>query len=118
MAELKKQVVEPWVAKLVGQYKATGINVVQSTATTDLGGQRAEGLRMKFFLDDTAGGAEAYWTLLDKRLVLAYFIRPRQSSRKSRAWVVDNPKKLKDRYRKEIAAGTSPYIKVPATYKH
>lgn len=83
MADLKKQVVDPWVAQLINQYKVAGISVVREAAYAEVGGQQAEGMKLKFFLDNNPGGAEAYWVLLDKRLVMLYFIRPDKVSDKA-----------------------------------
>lgn len=84
-ADLKKQVVDPWLAKLMNGYKDAGISVVREPANTEVGGQPAEGERLKFVFDGQLGGGEAYWALLDRRLVLAYFIRPDKTAEKASA---------------------------------
>jgi hypothetical protein len=83
MPELKKKVIDPWVTQLVDGYARNNIPLKQSPAATEVGAEKAEGIKLNFFLDDQPGGAEAYWVLLDKRLVLLYFIRPDKTSDKA-----------------------------------
>lgn len=83
MPDLKKQVIDPWLSGLLANYKAAGVTVVRSAVSAIVGGQSAEGARLKFFLDDQAGGAEAFWTLVNKRLVLLYYIRPDKTAERS-----------------------------------
>jgi hypothetical protein len=89
LPELKKRVVDPWVTQLVHGYIENKIPLEQSPATTEIASQQAEGVRLKFFLDNQPGAGEAYWVLLDNRLVLTYFIRPDKTSEKAvRGWDV------------------------------
>ena len=83
MPDLKKQVVDPWLTSLISQYTRVGIKVERSSAATEVGGEQAEGVRLKFSLDNQPGSGDVYWPLLDKRLVLIYFIRPDKTSEKA-----------------------------------
>src|SRR5258708_33883310 len=49
MADLKKQVVDPWLTQLISQYKTGGISVVREASTGEISGQQAEGMKLRFF---------------------------------------------------------------------
>lgn len=83
MPELKKQVIDPWLTKLLGQYTQAGIKVEQSPASTEIAGQLATGSKLNFMLDGQAGTGETYWLLLEKRLFLLYIIRPEKMAEKA-----------------------------------
>ena len=80
MAELKRTVVDPWLRQLVGGYNYAGLKFEQTPANTEVAGTAAEGTAFKFQLDGQAGGSYVFWTLLDKRLVILYFIRPEKKA--------------------------------------
>lgn len=83
MVELKKKVIDPWVKQLIEGYAKAQLKFKQEEATAEIGSEKAEGMRLKFYLDERPGTAEAFWTLMDKRLVLLYFIRPDKTSDKA-----------------------------------
>lgn len=83
MPALKKQVIDPWLTKLIGQYTQAGIKVERSPAATEVAGQQANGSKLSFMLDGQAGTGEAYWLLLEKRLFLLYIIRPEKMAEKA-----------------------------------
>jgi hypothetical protein len=83
MADLKKQSVEPWLARMVQGYENNGIKVQREAAASEIAGQSAEGARLAFELDGQKGIGEAFWTVLDKRLLLTYFLRPERTAKKA-----------------------------------
>lgn len=99
MADIKKATVDPWLTSLTDQYTKAGIAIERSPDTTEISGESVEGTKLKFSLDGQAGTGYAYWILLDKRLVLLYFIRPDKLAEKASAgW---------DVLRKSIRVGES-----------
>jgi hypothetical protein len=85
MADLKKQVIDPWIEKLVNQYTTEGVSIHREPATDKIGEADAEGIKFKFVLDNQQGGGQAFWSLIDKRLVLLYFVRPDKTADKATA---------------------------------
>jgi hypothetical protein len=80
MADLKKQVIEPWVGQLVKQYESGGVSITREPATDNIGESEAEGVRFKFAVDNQMGVGEAFWALVGKHLVLLYFVRPEKTA--------------------------------------
>ncbi len=76
MPTLKKQVIDPWLTRLLAQYSQAAIRVEQSPSTTEISGQKAEGTKLNLLLDGQPGTGEAYWLIIEKRLFLIYIIRP------------------------------------------
>src|SRR5262249_4917500 len=83
MADLKKQVVDPWVEKLVGQYTTNGVSIRPEPTTDTIGDSKAEGIVFKFTLDNQLGSGQAFWSLMDRRLALLYFVRPDKTAEKA-----------------------------------
>jgi hypothetical protein len=83
MTDLNKQTIEPWLASLIAMYTGIGMPVQRTSISSDIAGQAAEGAKLAFFLDDIGGTGEAYWAMLDRRLVLTYFIRPDKMAAKA-----------------------------------
>lgn len=87
LAKLKKQVVDPWLSQLIAGYEQASIKILRSPLTTEAAGQKIDGVRLQFMLDDQPGTAEACWLLLEQRLILLYFIRPdKQAEKANQGW--------------------------------
>jgi hypothetical protein len=83
MTDLRKQSVDPWLNRMVQGYENNGIKVQREAAASEIAGQPVEGARLAFELDGQKGIGEAFWTVLDKRLVLTYFLRPERTAKKA-----------------------------------
>ena len=84
MPELRKQVIDPWIASMIDQYKKiANIDVQRSDVKTQVAGEPTDGVKLAFTLDGQQGSVEACWALLGKRLVLLYLLRPDKKAEKA-----------------------------------
>lgn len=85
LADLKKQIIDPWVEKLVSQYQTGGVALKREPTTDKIGEFEADGIKFSFVWDDQLGAGQALWSLIDKHLVLLYFMRPDKTAEKATA---------------------------------
>ena len=84
LADARKRVVEPWIASLKNMYtNIAKVDVVQVETKIDAGGKTTDAVELKFNLDGQGGRVEAYWLLLEKKLVLVYMVRPDRTAEKA-----------------------------------
>lgn len=84
IADARKRIVDPWLESLQKLYSGiAGITLARLDVKTDARGQATDGVQFKFILDGQGGMVEAYWVLLEKKLVLVYMVRPDRTAEKT-----------------------------------
>lgn len=84
IADARKRIVDPWLDSLQKLYSSiAGITLARFDVKTEAGSQATDGVQFKFILDGQGGMVEAYWLLLDKKLVLVYMVRPDRTAEKT-----------------------------------
>jgi hypothetical protein len=74
LAAARHDITEPFVEALVEQFQKMGTRAERSTITTEVGGARAEGVRLRAVLGGVPGNADTYSLLLGRRLVMLSLI--------------------------------------------
>ncbi len=76
MAEAKKVLVDTYVAKTTKDLQQDGGRPQSLPASLDMGGVKAEGVKISASLGGEPGAAEIFWGLVGRRLVVLTFFRP------------------------------------------
>ena len=74
LAAARHDFTEPFVEALVEQFQKMGTSAERSTITTEVGGAKAEGVRLRAVLGGVPGNADTYSLLLGHRLVMLSLI--------------------------------------------
>jgi hypothetical protein len=80
--QAKTKIVDPYIAYTTKQFVDMGVKPEQATATTQIGGAEAEGVRITAVLDREPGEAGIYWTTLGDRLVVLTLFGPDKAIKK------------------------------------
>jgi hypothetical protein len=73
--DAKKAFIDPYIASTVKQFEAMGAKPQQSADTTDIGGLKADGVKVAANLGEP-GAAKIYWVLLGQRVVILTIFGP------------------------------------------
>ena len=85
-AEAKKAFIDPYIAATNKQFVAMGAKPEQSADTTEIGGQKAEGVKLAANLGEP-GAAKIYWALVGQRVVILTIFGPdREIKQFTPAW--------------------------------
>ena len=86
LPEAKKAFIDPYVAATVKQFVAMGAKPEQSADSTEIGGAKAEGVKISANLGEP-GAAKIYWALVGQRAVILTIFGPdREIKDSASAW--------------------------------
>ena len=83
----KKAIVDPYVESVSKQFEQMGVHPERKPASTEIGGVKAEGVRIGAVLSGEPGAAEIYWIVTGQRLVVLTIFGPDNGIKKvAPAW--------------------------------
>ncbi|HXQ73939.1 MAG TPA: hypothetical protein VN844_25780 [Pyrinomonadaceae bacterium] len=96
-ADAKKSFIDPYIASTNKQFVAMGAKPEQSPDSTEIGGAKAEGVKIAANLGEP-GAAKIYWALVGQRVVILTIFGPdREIKQFTPAWdTVRNSLKIQD----------------------
>jgi hypothetical protein len=87
LPDAKKAFIDPYVAATAKQFVAMGAKPEQSPDTTEIGGVKADGVKISASLGGEPGAAKIYWALVGQRVaVLTLFGPDKQMKQLAPAW--------------------------------
>ena len=87
MPDAKKAFIDPYVLARSKQFISSGAKPEQTDDSTEIAGQKAEGVVISASLGGEKGAARIYWTLVGQRVVLLTFFGPdKQQAKYSNVW--------------------------------
>ena len=76
IAEAKRVLVDKYVASTTKSFEQARAHPESSPASTEIGGVKAEGVKIRASLDGVPGMAEIEWAVVGQRLIVLTFIGP------------------------------------------
>ena len=76
IAEAKRVLVDKYVASTTKSFEQAAAHPESSSTTTEIGGIKAEGVKIRASLDGVPGVAEIDWAVVGQRLVVLTFLGP------------------------------------------
>ena len=87
LPDAKKAFIDPYILARTKQFVATGAKPEQTADTTEIAGQKGDGVVISASLGGEKGAAKIYWTLVGQRVVvLTYFGPDKQQAKYSSVW--------------------------------
>jgi hypothetical protein len=87
LPDAKKAFIDPYVDARVKQFIQSGATPQQAPDTSEIAGQKADGVAITASLGGVPGSAKIYWTLVGDRVVLlTYFGPDKQEKQFSSVW--------------------------------
>jgi hypothetical protein len=87
IAEAKAVLVDKYVASTTKSFEAAGAHPESAPATTEIGGVKSDGVKIRAALDGVPGAAEIEWAVVGQRLVVLTLLGPdRALSKATPAW--------------------------------
>jgi hypothetical protein len=87
VAEAKRVLVDKYVASTTKSFEEAGAHPESLPATTEIGGVKAEGVKIRASLDGVPGAAQIEWAVVGQRLVVLTFLGPDKALAKATpAW--------------------------------
>jgi hypothetical protein len=87
IAEAKRVLVDKYVASTTKSFEQAGAHPESLPASTEIGGVKAEGVKIRASLDGVPGVAEIQWAVVGQRLVVLTFLGPDKALTKAApAW--------------------------------
>lgn len=87
IAEAKRVLVDKYVASTTKSFEQAGAHPESSPASTEIGGVKSEGVKIRASLDGVPGVAEIEWAVVGQRLVVLTFLGPdRALTKAAPAW--------------------------------
>jgi hypothetical protein len=87
VAEAKRVLVDKYVASTTKSFEQAGAHPESSPATTEIGGVKSEGVKIRASLDGVPGAAEIEWAVVGQRLVVLTLLGPDKALTKATpAW--------------------------------
>ena len=87
MPDAKKAFIDPYVAARNKQFISSGAKPEETPDSTEIAGQKADGVVISASLGGEKGAAKIYWTLVGQRVVLLTFFGPdKQQAKYSNVW--------------------------------
>jgi len=74
--EAKRKLVDPYVDSTAKTFEQMGAHPERSPVSSEIGGVKAEGVKIRAILSGEAGAAEIYWAIVGERLVVLTFFGP------------------------------------------
>jgi hypothetical protein len=98
LPDAKRAFIDPYILARGKQFIASGAKPVQTSDTTEIAGQKADGVVIAATLAGEPGGAKIYWALVGQRVVLlTYFGPDKQLKQFVDVWdLVRNSLKIED----------------------
>ena len=107
--DAKKAFIDPYIASTTKQFVAMGAKPEQSADSSDIGGVKAEGVKIAANLGEP-GAAKIYWAMVGQRVVILTIFGPdREMKQFTPAWdMVRNTLKVEDKSAPKPAPAASP----------
>ena len=87
LPDAKKAFIDPYVASTEKQFVAMGAKPEQAPDTSEIGGVKADGVKISASLGGETGAAKIYWTLVGQRVVVLTLFGPdKQLKQLAPAW--------------------------------
>lgn len=87
LPDAKKAFIDPYIAATAKQFVQMGATPEQSPDVTEIGGVKADGVKLAASLGGEAGAARIYWALVGQRVaVLTVFGPDKQTKQLAPAW--------------------------------
>ena len=87
MPDAKKAFIDPYIAGTERQFVQMGAKPEQSPEASEIGGVKAEGVKVSASLGGESGAAKIYWALVGQRVVVLTFFGPdKQLTQQAAAW--------------------------------
>lgn len=87
LEKARRSLVDPYIESTSKTFVSMGAHPERSPVATEIGGVKAEGVRISAVLEGEPGAAEIYWALVGQRLVVLTFFGPDKAMKKaSTAW--------------------------------
>jgi hypothetical protein len=87
LAEAKRVLVDKYVASTTKSFEQAGGHPESSPASTEIGGVKSDGVKIRASLDGVPGVAEIHWAVVGQRLVVLTFLGPDKALTKAApAW--------------------------------
>jgi len=98
LPDARKAFIDPYIAATEKQFVAMGAKPEQSPDTSEIGGVKAEGVKISASLGGETGAAKIYWALIGQRVVVLTLFGPdKQLKQLAPAWdLVRNSLKVVD----------------------
>jgi hypothetical protein len=98
LPEAKKAFIDPYIAATQKQFVSMGAKPEQTPDSSEIGGVKAEGVKISASLGGEMGAAKIYWALVGERVVvLTIFGTDKQLQQQAAAWdLVRNSMKVVD----------------------
>jgi hypothetical protein len=98
LPDARKAFIDPYIAATEKQFVAMGAKPEQSPDTSEIGGVKADGVKISASLGGETGAAKIYWALVGQRVVVLTLFGPdRQLKQLAPAWdLVRNSLKVVD----------------------
>jgi hypothetical protein len=98
LPDAKKAFIDPYIAATEKQFVAMGAKPEQSPDTSEIGGVKADGVKISASLGGETGAAKIYWALVGQRVVVLTLFGPdKQLKQLAPAWdLVRNSLKVLD----------------------
>jgi hypothetical protein len=98
LPDAKKAFIDPYIANIEKQFVSMGAKPEQSPDTSEIGGVKADGVKISASLGGEAGAAKIYWALVGQRVVVLTLFGPdKQLKQLAPAWdLVRNSLKVVD----------------------
>ena len=87
MPDAKKAFIDPYIAGTERQFVQMGAKPEQSPEASEIGGVKADGVKVSASLGGESGAAKIYWALVGQRVVVLTFFGPdKQLTQQAPAW--------------------------------
>ena len=87
MPDAKKAFIDPYIAGTERQFVQMGAKPEQSPDASEIGGVKADGVKVSASLGGESGAAKIYWALVGQRVVVLTFFGPdKQLTQQAPAW--------------------------------
>ncbi len=87
LAEAKRVLVDKYVASTTKSFEQAGAHPESSPGSTEIGGVKSEGVKIRASLDGVPGIADIQWSVVGQRLVVLTFLGPdRALTKAAPAW--------------------------------
>jgi hypothetical protein len=98
LPEAKKAFIDPYINATANQFVQMGAKPEQSPDSSEIGGVKADGVKISASLGGEAGAAKIYWALIGQRVVVLTLFGPdKQLTKLAPAWdLVRNSLKVVD----------------------
>jgi hypothetical protein len=98
LPDAKKAFIDPYIAGTERQFVQMGAKPEQSPEASEIGGVKADGVKVSASLGGKSGAAKIYWALVGQRVVVLTFFGPdKQLTQQAAAWdLVRNSLKVVD----------------------